>query len=160
MVRCCTLISETNVKSEWRLLSMLVGIASVACGQGNPRGILPFTLVWTEGKCVGCKTAAELGRIQFTSRSQAWDVGYAYPPPGSNGAGDFVVVHSNDPGHTWRELPQTRQHAGNPDGLDARRGWIAWWDPAGEPKMISTRDGGRHWQEVSSEFLQKVRFFR
>jgi photosystem II stability/assembly factor-like uncharacterized protein len=153
------------VKLERRLLSMLAGVASVACGQGNPSGILPFTLVWTKGICIGCKTAAELGRIQFTSRSEAWAVGYAYPPPGSNGAGDFVVVHTRDAGNTWRELSQTRQHAGDPDGppafsfLDTMRGWIAWWNPADEAKMISTRDGGRHWQEVSGEVLQKVRFF-
>jgi hypothetical protein len=36
---------------------------------------------------------------------------------------------------------------------------IAWWHPADEPRMIRTRDGGRHWQEVSHQFLQKIRFF-
>ena len=34
--------------------------------------------------------------------------------------------------------------------LDAARGWIAGGTrPRDEPKMISTRDGGRHWQSAS-----------
>jgi photosystem II stability/assembly factor-like uncharacterized protein len=153
------------VKPGWRFLFVLAGVASVACGQGKSETSLPFTLTWSEGKCVGCKTAFQLGRIQFISRSEAWAVGYSYPPAGAQGAGDFIVVHTKDAGHTWREVSQTRQHAGDEDGppafsfLDAARGWIAWWNPADEPQMIRTRDGGQHWQNVSHEFLQKVRFF-
>ncbi len=153
------------MKSGRRLLFVLSGVAAVAYGQGKSDAIAPFTLAWSEGKCVGCKIAFELGRIQFISRNEAWAVGCNYPPPGANGAGDFVVVHTKDAGHTWRELPQTRQHAGDADGppafsfLDAARGWIAWWDPADEPKIIRTQDGGKHWRGVSHEFLQKTRFF-
>jgi photosystem II stability/assembly factor-like uncharacterized protein len=145
----------------WRWLPLVptaVGLA--AYGQR-----VPFTLTWSEGKCIGCKTAFELGRIQFISRSEAWAVGCSYPPPGAQGAGDFIVIHTKDAGHTWREVSQTHQHAGDADGppafsfLDAAHGWIAWWNPADEPKMIRTQDGGRHWQEISSAILQKVRFF-
>lgn len=134
-------------------------------GQAKLGAKVPFTLTWTEGKCVGCKTALELGRIQFVSRSEAWAVGYSYPPPGAQGSGDFIVVHTKDSGHTWKELLQTRQHAGDPDGppafsfLDAARGWIAWWNPADEPKIISTRNGGQRWLDISQKFLQKVQFF-
>lgn len=153
------------MKTGWRFLFVLAGVASIAYGQGKSDMIGRFSLAWSEGKCVGCKTAFELGRIQFISRSEAWAVGCNYPPPGANGAGDFIVVHTQDAGHTWREVAQTRQHAGDADGppafsfLDAARGWIAWWHPADEPRMIRTLDGGQHWQEVSQEFLQKVRFF-
>ena len=153
------------MKLRWRLSFVLAGVASGTYGQGNSDTIVPFTVAWTEGKCLGCKTAFELGRIQFISRNEAWAVGCNHSPPGANGAGDFVVVHTKDAGHMWNEVPQTRQHAGDADGppafsfLDAARGWIAWWDPADEPKMISTRDGGQHWLGVSHEFLQKVRFF-
>src|SRR5580704_1667374 len=61
-------------------------------------------------------------------------------------------------------MPETRQYAGDPDGppsfsfLDAARGWISW-GAADEPKMIHTRNGGRHWQDLSDQFLQKVHFF-
>jgi len=149
---------------RWSLLA-LAAIASVGYGQGKVAAGAPFTLRWSEGKCVDCKTAAQLGRIQFVSRSEAWAIGYNFGPPGPQGSGDFVVVHTKDAGHSWTEVPQTRQHAGDADGppafsfLDAGRGWIAWWNPAEEPKMIRTRDGGQHWQDVSQEFLQKVSFF-
>jgi photosystem II stability/assembly factor-like uncharacterized protein len=153
------------VKTLWSLVFVVAGVASVGYGQGKLTESAPFTLSWIEGKCVGCKIAAGLGRIQFVSRSEAWAVGCSYAPPGSQGAGDFIAIHTKDAGRTWREVPQTGQHAGDADGppafsfLDAVRGWIAWWNPADEPKMIRTRDGGQHWQDVSQEFLQKVRFF-
>jgi photosystem II stability/assembly factor-like uncharacterized protein len=122
---------------------------------------VPFTLSWTEGKCVGCKIGFELGRIQFVSRSEAWAVGDRYPPPGTQGAGDFIVVHTRDAGRTWRELPQTSRHAVPPafSFLDAARGWIASSNPAGLPKMIRTGDGGAHWEQVSQEYLHEVSFF-
>lgn len=141
----------------------MAGVVSTGYGQGKLTATAPFTLAWIQGKCIDCNTAAGLGRIQFVSRSEAWAVGYNYASP--QGAGDFLVIHTKDAGHTWQELPQTRQHAGDLDGppafsfLDAARGWIALWDPVDEPKLIHTRDAGRHWQNVSQEFLQKVRFF-
>jgi len=147
------------------LLFVVSVIPPVSHGQEKSETTIPFTLNWTKGECVGCETADELGRIQFVSRSEAWAVGYTYGPPGSQGSGDFIVVHTSDAGHTWRELRQTRQHAGDVDGppafsfVDASRGWIAWWNPADEPKMIRTRDGGQHWQDVSGEFVQKLVFF-
>ncbi len=154
-----------NVKLVWWLLFVLTGLGSAGYAQDESAASVPFTLSWSEGKCVGCKIASELGRIQFVSRSEAWAVGCNYPPPGAQGSGDFIVIHTKDAGRTWREVSQTRQHAGDPDGppafsfLDAARGWIAWWNPADEPKMVHTRDGGQHWHEMSQEFLQKVRFF-
>jgi photosystem II stability/assembly factor-like uncharacterized protein len=146
------------------LLVVVVALASFASGQTKSGVAAPFTISWTEGKCIGCKTAFELGRIQFISRREAWAVGYSYPPPGAEGSGDFIVVHTSDAGRTWREVPQTHEHAGDPDGppafsfLDAARGWIAWWNPADDPKMIRTGDGGQHWQDVSQQPLGTLRF--
>lgn len=153
------------MKRWWCLLFVVVGVASAGHGQDKSGENVPLTLSWSGGKCIDCRTADNLGRIQFLSRSEAWAVGFTYGPPGSQGAGDFIVVHTNDAGHTWRELPQTRQHAGGEDGppafsfVDAAHGWVAWWDPTNEPKMIHTRDGGQHWQNVSHELLQKLLFF-
>lgn len=149
------------MKSCCCLLLFLVSIPPICYGQKADE-VVPFTLDWTEGKCIGCQTADQLGRIQFVSRDEAWAVGFYY---GEQGAGDFIVVHTKDAGHTWREVRQTRQHAGGEDGppafsfLDASHGWVAWWDPAKEPRMIRTLDGGEHWQNVSDEFLQKLLFF-
>jgi photosystem II stability/assembly factor-like uncharacterized protein len=59
-------------------------------------------------------------------------------------------------------MPQTLQYPGEPDGppvfsfLDAMRGWIAWWNPADSPEMISTRDGGEHWQSLSQRSLKRM----
>ena len=151
-------------RSCWLFLAALC-VASSCHTQSKSEGRPSFSLSWTEGKCVGCKTAFELGRIQFTSRNAGWAVGCNYPPPGAQGSGDFIVVHTTDAGHTWTEVPQTGQHAGDADGppafsfLDAARGWIAWWDAADEPKMIRTMDSGKHWQQSSHQFLQKMRFF-
>jgi len=152
------------VKRRWILLAA-AGIGLTGYGQKPSSANTPFTLTWTAGRCVRCTITKDLGRIQFTSPSRAWAIGYSFPPPGAQGFGDYVVVHTVDAGRTWRELPQTYKHAGDADGppafsfLDAARGWIAWWNPADEPRMIRTRDGGRHWQTVSHEFLQKVQFF-
>jgi len=149
----------------WLLLFAVFCLASASYGQSKRAGEPPFTLTWSAGKCVGCKIASELGRVQFTSRREAWAIGYSWPPPGAQGAGDYIVVQTKDAGRTWREIRQTHQHAGDADGppafsfLDTERGWIAWGDPAGAPKMIRTRDGGQHWQDVSQESLQKIRFF-
>lgn len=133
----------------------LVLLSTVGYGQDQKAASSPFELTWTKGKCVGCKIADGLGRVQFVSRTDVWAVG-------PNGDRNFIVVHSPDAGRTWREVPQTYQYAGDPDGppafsfLDAMRGWIAWWDPADEPKMIRTQDGGQHWQSVSQQFLQTI----
>lgn len=144
------------------LLLFVTFMPATIYAQQNGEQTVPFTLDWTKGECVRCETAVDLGRIQFVNVDQAWAVGFQY---GEQGAGDFIVVHTKDAGHTWREVRQTRQHAGGEDGppafsfLDAARGWVAWWDPAGEPKMIRTGDGGEHWHNVSEEFAQKLLFF-
>lgn len=33
-----------------------------------------------------------------------------------------------------------------------------WRDIGGDPEIISTRDGGQHWQSVSQQFLQRMQF--
>ncbi len=133
-------------------------LATIAYGQDQTAAGPPFTLTWTKGRCVGCKTAAGLRRVQFLSRNDVWAVGEG----GADITGPFIVVHSTDAGRTWREMAQTYQYPGEPDGppafsfLDAMRGWIAWWNPVEEPNMISTQDGGQHWQSVSQQFLQRM----
>jgi photosystem II stability/assembly factor-like uncharacterized protein len=136
----------------------LVLLSTIGYGQGPKAAGPPFELTWAKGRCMGCKIATGLGRVQFVSRKDVWAVG----SDGGRGAGTFVVVHSTDAGRTWREVPQTHQYAGDPSGppafwfLDAMRGWIAWWNPSEEPKIISTLDGGQHWQEVSQQPLQRL----
>jgi photosystem II stability/assembly factor-like uncharacterized protein len=138
----------------------LMLLSTIGSGQDKKTASPPFELTWTKGKCVGCKIAAGLGRVQFVGRNDVWAVG----DNGAHTSGPFIVVHSTDAGRTWREMPQTYQYPGDPDGppafsfLDATRGWIAWWNPADEPKIISTRDGGQHWQNVSHQDLQKMHF--
>ena len=136
-----------------------VFLSMTGYGQNQKTAKTPFALTWSKGTCLGCKIAAGLGRVQFVSRKDAWAVG----PKGDLGGGNFVVVHSTDAGRTWREVPQTHQYAGDPDGppafsfLDAMRGWIAWRNTTDdEPIMIRTRDGGQHWQDVSQEPLQRI----
>ncbi len=137
----------------------LVVLSMTGYGQDPKVASPPFDLTWTKGRCVGCRTAKQLGRVQFVSRQEVWAVGDS----GAHAAGPFIVVRSTDAGRTWREIPQTHQYPGEPDGppafwfLDAMRGWIAWWNATdGEPKIISTRDGGQRWQNVSQQELQTM----
>jgi photosystem II stability/assembly factor-like uncharacterized protein len=136
----------------------LVFLSIAVYGQGQKSGKPPFELTWTNGRCVGCKIAAGLGEIQFVSRSEVWGVGLK----DELNAVITILVHSTDAGRTWREVPQSQQYT-DPDGrlafsfLDVMRGWVARRDPTDEePKMISTRDGGQHWQIVSEQFLQHM----
>jgi len=124
------------VKRWLCLFLVIMGIASSGHGQGKSDVSVPFTLAWSQGKCVGCKTAFELGRIQFVSRNEAWAVGFTYGPPRSQGSGDFIVVHTKDAGHTWTELPQTRQHAGGEDGPPA----FSFVDPARGLQLLLGRE--------------------
>ena len=137
----------------------LVLLSITGHGQNQETPKPSFVLTWSEGRCLGCKIAAGLGRVQFVSRKDVWAAG----PKGDLGGGNFIVVHSTDAGRTWREVPQTHEYAGDQDGppafwfLDAMRGWVAWRDfTDDEPKMISTRDGGQHWQNVSQQELQRI----
>ena len=138
----------------------LVLLSMTGYGQDQETAKSPFVLTWREGRCLGCKVAAGLGRVQFVSRKDIWAVG----SKGELNGVATIVVHSTDAGRTWRELPQTNQHS-DPDGqlafsfLDARRGWISRRNPTDdEPTMISTSDGGQHWQRVSQQFLQSMQF--
>ncbi len=145
-----------------RFSALLLGLLlqpAMEYGQAQKAASLPFTLTWTEGRCIGCKVAHGLGRVHFTSREDVWAVGVN----GAHAAGPCIVVHSTDAGSGWRELPQTRQYPCDPDGppalsfLNAMRGWIAWRHEADdEPRMMSTRDGGQHWQKVSRQELQRI----
>jgi photosystem II stability/assembly factor-like uncharacterized protein len=156
---------EAILKRWLSLLFAVIVAASALRGQSKSDARLPFTLSWTPGRCSACQTAQELGRIQFVSRIEAWAIGFHYPQPGEQGAGDFIVVHTKDGGHTWNELRQTAEHAGDEDGppgfwfLDSVRGWISSWDLVDDPTVIGTADGGHSWQDLSHEFLQKLRFF-
>jgi photosystem II stability/assembly factor-like uncharacterized protein len=139
---------------------VLTELVSVGYGQGPKAANTPFTLTWSEGKCLGCKIAARLGEIQFVSRSEVWAVGSEDHPGGVH----VVVVHSTDSGHTWREVPQSQRYT-DPDArlafsfLDIARGWIAaWGNLAGDPEVICTRDGGQHWRSLSQLFLQRMQF--
>lgn len=137
----------------------LILVSATGQGQDQKAASAPFTLTWSQGRCIGCKTAAQLGKVQFVSREDAWAIGGS----GARASGPFIVVHSTNAGRIWREMSQTYQYPGDPDGppafsfLDLMRGWIAWWDATDdEPKIISTRDGGQHWMEVSQQTLQRM----
>jgi photosystem II stability/assembly factor-like uncharacterized protein len=116
-----------------------------------------FALTWLDGRCAGCKVARGIDQIQFTSSSEAWAIGCNFGPEGT---GDYIVIRTRDSGSTWTEVSQTYQYAGAPSlsFVNARTGWIAWWNPASEPHLIRTMDGGGHWENVSGRFVQKVRF--
>jgi len=142
------------------MIVVLAELVSAGYGQDPKAENTPFSLTWSEGKCLGCKTAARLGEIQFVSRSEVWAVGSEDHRGGVN----VVVVHSTDAGRNWREVPQSQQYT-DPDArlafsfLDVARGWIAaWGNLAGDPEMISTRDSGQHWQGLSQQFLQRMQF--
>ncbi|HUO32016.1 MAG TPA: hypothetical protein VMU80_22545 [Bryobacteraceae bacterium] len=151
---------DAEMKKPGLMMFVLAELVSVGYGQGPKAANTPFTLNWSEGKCLGCKIAARLGEIQFVSRSEVWAVGSEDHPGGVN----VVVVHSTDAGHTWREVPQSQQYT-DPDArlafsfLDIARGWIAaWGNLAGDPEIIGTRDGGQHWRSLSQQFLQRMQF--
>jgi photosystem II stability/assembly factor-like uncharacterized protein len=151
---------DAEVKKPVAMMFVLAEFVSVGYGQNQKAASPPFELTWTKGRCLGCKIAVSLGEIQFVSRGEVWAVGSEDHLGGVN----VVVVHSTDAGHTWREVPQSQEYT-DPDAqlafsfLDAARGWI---DPldivADEGKMISTRDGGQHWERLSKQFLQRMQF--
>lgn len=148
-----------EVKRSVAMIFLFAEVVSVGYGQG-PRANTPFTLTWSQGKCLGCRIAARLGEVQFVSRSEAWAVGSEDHLGGVN----VVLVHSTDAGRTWREVPQSQKYT-DPDAqlafsfLDISRGWIDPLDVvADEGKMISTRDAGQHWQRLSKQFLQRMQF--
>lgn len=143
--------------SGWILAFAIMASGSAGYDQVPPAE-KEVALKWLIGKCQGCKTATGLAEIRFTTDADAWATGYNFGPEGT---GDYVVVHTEDGGRSWRELPQTYQHAGPPafSFSTPDHGWITWWNPADKPQMIMTADGGKHWEIVSDTYLRLVRFF-
>jgi photosystem II stability/assembly factor-like uncharacterized protein len=118
-------MTRLSVAAFW-----LVFLSIAGYGQNQKAMKTPFTLTWSEGKCLGCKNAAALGEIQFVSRSEVWGVGSKNVLNEVN----TIVVHSTDAGRTWREVPQSQQYT-DPDGRlafsfpDAAHGWISGGTP-------------------------------
>jgi photosystem II stability/assembly factor-like uncharacterized protein len=136
-------------------------LCSVACLSWRASGQSsnsPFSVTWLEGKCVRCKTAANLYDVHWISRQEAWGIGI-----GRDGVHDYSIVHTTDSGKTWKELPNGRQYMGSPAVafLDSAHGWYSCWNvPCGgiESRTFRTVDGGRHWQMISNEGVVAMAF--
>jgi photosystem II stability/assembly factor-like uncharacterized protein len=121
----------------------------------------PFTLTWLEGKCPGCKIAADLTEVQWVNRNEAWAIGMSVPP---QGALDYSIVHTTDSGRSWKELPNSWQHAGPPafTFLDAGHGWYSCWTVycggIVAQKVFRSTDGGKHWRLISRDGVVKMVF--
>jgi hypothetical protein len=72
----------------------LVFLSITGYGQDQKAVKTPFTLTWSEGKCLGRKIAVRLGEIQFVTHSEVWAVG----SEDHLGGVDTIVVHSTDAG--------------------------------------------------------------
>ena len=59
------------MKKPVAMMFLLAELVSVGYGQDPKTANTPFTLTWSEGKCLGCKNAAWLGEIQFVSRKRS-----------------------------------------------------------------------------------------
>ena len=136
-----------------RILYFLAWIACCAFGQAPDA---PFTVSWLHGKCVDCKVATDLNRIQWVSRSEAWGIGSSFPPPGAQGAGDYVLLHTVNGGNTWKEVPDTWQHAVPPEFsfLDASHGWLSCFNlycngGGAGMEVRRTTDAGKHWYIIT-----------
>jgi hypothetical protein len=79
-------------------------------------------VAWAEGKCVRCKTAANLTDVHWVSRQEAWGIGI-----GRDGVHDYSIVHTTDSRRTWKELPNSREYMGSPTlaFLDSAHGWYS-----------------------------------
>jgi len=143
--------AELKRLALWLALSLILPAAAQA-----PVGVEPpFELRWVEGKCSGCTTPWTLGAALFTSRSQAWAVGEAWPPAGANGVGYRVLLHTGDGGRVWTEVPQTEYYAIPPSAafLDVQAGWIETYKmPVAEEVVLQTRNGGKSWEDVTGKF--------
>jgi photosystem II stability/assembly factor-like uncharacterized protein len=149
----------TRQAREGGLLLATAVLLAVVHSQPVSFSGVPFVLSWSEGECVGCGIARSLGHIQFTAPMEAWAEGINFSQNGE-GTGDYVVVHTKDFGRTWAEVSGTAQHGSSPSFSfsDAANGWISSWNPAEEPRTIHTADRGAHWQDVSTRFVQEMRF--
>lgn len=132
---------------------ILLIAACLSCRAWGQPPAPPFTATWTEGRCIDCKTATDLTDVQWLNSNEAWGIGMSVPPVGL----DFSIVHTVDSGRTWKELPNSWQHAAPPalTFLDSAHGWYCCWNlycgGTVGPRMFSTRDGGRHWRLISAE---------
>jgi len=133
--------------------ALLLIASSISCGLLGQPVRPPFTVTWFEGKCVHCKMATYLERVQWVSAKEAWGIGSR-----PRGAGDYVLVHTTDAGRTWREVPHTWQYAGPPafSFFDASHGWFSCWNVECPQDVVSlevrrTVDGGKHWQIMTRE---------
>ncbi len=132
------------------LLALAFCLAGCACRQAGA----PFKLTWTEGQCDWRQVATDLRDVQFVSRREAWGIVFSAPPPGAQGTGDYVVAHTTDAGRTWKEVPQSPQHAVAPSFwfVDSTHGWFGCWNvpcAVAETKLFRTTDAGGHWEQVS-----------
>jgi len=91
----------------------------------------------------------------FTSRQEVWAVGESWPPPGGQGSGDRVLLHSSDGGQTWTEVPHTEHYAAAPSVtfLDAKTGWVRTYKGyLFEEVLLETRNAGKNWKDVTGKF--------
>jgi photosystem II stability/assembly factor-like uncharacterized protein len=141
--------------SGWKSLAAVFFAACFSCDLFAQPVSPPFTVIWSEGKCINCKVAVDLAEVQWVNHNEAWAIGSGFPP---QGAPDYIVVHTVDAGRSWREIAHTWQHAGPPafSFLDTSHGWFSCWNvyctnenPGLEVRRTS--DGGRHWQIATEE---------
>ena len=53
---------DAEVKKPVAMMFVLAEFVSVGYGQDPKAANTPFTLTWSKGKCLGCKTAAQARR--------------------------------------------------------------------------------------------------
>jgi photosystem II stability/assembly factor-like uncharacterized protein len=150
---------QASTRHWTRRATVIIVAMVIVASYGQQRSLGEgFGLKWLAGRCPDCKIAVGLAQLQFTTAAEGWATGCNFGPEGT---GDYVVVHTADGGRTWKELPQTYQHAGSPalSFPTPEDGWITWWNPADLPSMIRTVDGGKHWDMASGIYLRTVRFF-
>jgi photosystem II stability/assembly factor-like uncharacterized protein len=118
----------------------------------------PFTLTWVKGECRHCLIARQLSKVRFVSKTEARGIGFLWNYHGQ-GAGDYVIVHSVDGGHTWKELSASSTHAVEPSFafLNPKVGWISYYS-SGEYVARHTVDGGEHWK-TDNNGGQFIKFF-
>lgn len=112
----------------------------------------PFQLSWVEGRCPTCRLRSKLVSALFTSRNEAWGVGATGPEPGVEGMGFRVLLHTQDGGRTWAEVPQTESYSIAPSVafLDADRGWLETYKGPVEGEIVlRTTNGGKSWEDVT-----------
>ncbi len=112
----------------------------------------------TRGRCIGCAGPLRLGRIQFVTPTEGWSTAYHLPVVGQ-GLGVTAMVHTQDGGRTWVELPFVgEQFTGGAEPafsfLDRERGWVAWMEGGGEGHLSETKDAGRRWRHRASPVSQ------